>query len=136
MNKYTTLKEKHAKDITEFPMFFAFSDEQFERGLKDLKVKEDEIIGIGMGGIIRKRDKQKYLDLIKRHYEEEKEAREDDEYVYQMFRYELANHEYSYTYDWTDTFDSLGLEFDKLDERMKKLLFKATKEIKDTFEVE
>ncbi len=125
MNKYEKLRTKHSKEVNDFPMFFAFNEEQLEEGLKKLNTTKDNLVQIGGGGLIRKGDKTKYLDMIKRQHAEDIKAVKDDEYVYQMFRYELANHEYCITYDYTDTLESSGLEFDKLDNRMKKLLLKA-----------
>jgi len=34
MNSYLELKEKHQKEVNEFPMFFAFNDKQFKEGMK------------------------------------------------------------------------------------------------------
>ena len=125
MNKYEKLRAKHSKEVGNFPMFFAFNEEQLKEGLKKLNTTKNNILQIGCGGLIRKEDKTKYFDMIKQQYAEDTEAIKDDEYVYQMFKYELANHEYCITYDYTDTLESLGLDFDKLDNRMKKLLLKA-----------
>ena len=53
-----------------------------------------------------------------------------DGYIYQMFLYELANHEYCITYDYEDTFDALGLTAEQVnsDKRLLRGLRKATKE--------
>ena len=53
-----------------------------------------------------------------------------DGYIYQMFLYELANHEYCITYDYEDTFNALGLTIDEInaDKRLLHGLRKATKE--------
>jgi len=124
-NKYIKLRDKHQKEVNDFPIFFAFSKEQLQKGLDKWKVTKDDLITIGMGGFIQDKDKNKYFDLIKRHWEEDKESRKSDEYVYQMFRYELGNHEYCITYDYTETLEALGLEFKDLDKRMIKILLKA-----------
>jgi hypothetical protein len=61
------------------------------------------------------------------HEKERKAAMQDDEYLYQMFNYELANHEYSYTYDLTDTLEALDLTIDEInaDPRMADALKRA-----------
>jgi len=124
-NKYIKLRDKHQKEVNDFPIFFAFSKEQLQKGLDKWNITKDDLITIGMGGFIQDKDKNKYFDLIKRHWEEDKESRKSDEYVYQMFRYELGNHEYCITYDYTETLEALGLEFKDLDKRMIKILLKA-----------
>ena len=47
------------------------------------------------------------------------------DFAYDMFRYELANHEYGYTYDTDDTVEALGLTYDEID---------ADPKLKDAFE--
>jgi len=66
--------------------------------------------------------------MIDRHDKEMKEAMaNDDEFVLNMFSYELANHEYCITYDVSDTLDALGLTIDEVrnDERLSNALQKA-----------
>ena len=110
MNKYEELKERHRKEFEEFPKMFAFSKEQFEEGKRKLKVSSDKhLIGIGAGGYIRNADRQAYLALISRHVAERKEAMRDAEYCYEMFRCELANHEYAYNRDLMDALSACGL---------------------------
>ena len=53
MNQYRVLKEKHEKEINNFPLMFAFSKKQFAEGMQKLGLKEtntDKIISIGVGG--------------------------------------------------------------------------------------
>ena len=58
---------------------------------------------------------------------ERKAAMQDDEYLFTMFNYELANHEYSYTGDLDDTLDALGLTIEEInaDPRMADALKRA-----------
>ena len=115
MNKYIELKEQHQKEINEFPMMFAFSNEQFEEGMKKLGVRSSaELVSIGYGGFVRKTDAETYLKMLIRIGEEEKEAMQDPEYCYEMFRYELSNHEYCITYDLTDTLEALNLTVEEV----------------------
>ena len=110
MNKYRELKERHQKEVNEFPMFFAFSNKQFEEGKAKLGITDNsELIDIGYGGFIRGSDKQAYIDMHKRFEIEHKESMKDEEYCYHMFRYELGNHEYCITRDFEDTFSACGL---------------------------
>jgi len=124
-NKYIQLKDKIQKEINKFPCFFAFSEEQFKEGLKKLKTTKENIISVGYGGFIKKEDKKNYLDMFKNHNKEMEQARKDNLFLYEMFYYELANHEFIITYDYTDTLNSLGLEYEDLNQREVTILEKA-----------
>jgi hypothetical protein len=111
-------------------MFFAFSNEQFDEGLKKLGVTKEEVYDIGLGGFIKKTSGESWYELLKRHHEEDKEAREDDDYVHQMFSYELSNHEFCVNQDPEDTLRIVGLDWEKLqkNERLLKIYLKAEEE--------
>ena len=130
MNKYKTLKAKHQAEVNAFPFGFAFDKDQFDEmmakwGLKP--TQRSQIIYMGGGSFVRKTDYRAMHEMFDRHAAERKEAMQDDEYLYQMFNYELANHEYSYTYDLTDTLEALGLTMDEIneDQRMVNALKRA-----------
>lgn len=132
MNKYTELKSKHQAEINAFPMFFAFSDKQFEEGMAKfgLTISDtDKIYKLGStGGFYLRSDSQKLKDMFERHAKEMDDAiKNDDQFVYEMFLYELANHEYCITYDFEPTLDACGLTEDEVakDWRLLKLLKKA-----------
>ena len=130
---YRDLKEKHQKEVNDFPLFAAFSNEQFKKAMEERGLKEtdtDKIIKIGCGCFILKKDRHLFHEMMDRHEEERKEALKDDEYIYTMFRYELANHEYCITYDYEDTLEALGFTFEQVreDERLYSALLKAKKD--------
>lgn len=56
--------------------------------------------------------------MFERHEREMKEAIETDTtgegFIFDMFNYELANHEYVITYNITDTLEALGLTADDI----------------------
>lgn len=131
MNKYTELQNKHSKQVNEFPMGFAFSDKQFEEMKVKLGVTDNkELLRIPAGGFIRKTDKEAFNKLFAEINREDEEAMKDDEYLYQGFLYELANHEFCITGDPSDTLDCFGLTIDEVraDERLLKLFKKARNE--------
>ncbi len=116
MNSYVEMKERHQKEVNEFPMNFAFSDEQFKRAMEELGLTEndlDKVVSIGAGGFIRKTDVKAYKEMGERQYKEFREAIEKDKvgdgFIKEMFLYELANHEYIITRKIDDTLDALGL---------------------------
>lgn len=124
MNKYLTIKERQQKEVNAFPMFFAFSDEQFRAGMVKLGLLPDEtdkIYRLGhTGGYYRKSDAPVLREMFERHERERAEAIAADEtgegYILDMFDYELANHEYCITYDIEPTLNALGLTEDDVNE--------------------
>ena len=131
MNPYVTLKNKHQKEINDFPFGFAFSESQFN----DMMINKfgltpedtDKIYSIGGGGYIRKTDSDAMQELFDRHAKERETAIKEnkDDYLYHMFNYELANHEYSYTGDLEDTLDALGLTYKEV--KADKIMYEALK---------
>ena len=130
MNKYTELKSKHQKEVDAFPFGFAFNQKQFDEMMTKwglAPTDTDKIYKIGGGDYVRKSDADAMNEMFARHESERKAAMQDDEYLFQMFNYELANHEYSYTGDLEDTLDALGLTMDEInaDPRMADALKRA-----------
>ena len=122
MNLYKQLSDKHQSEVNDFLSryaFFAFSPEQFKEGLARFGISEadapDKLQEIGAGGFILKDHYNEYNELAERLNNEFQEALRDPETGHQfavdMFTYELANHEYCYTGDVSETLDALGLEF-------------------------
>jgi hypothetical protein len=130
MNSYIKFKEKRQKEVNNFPMFFAFSTKQLDETLKKLSVNKEDILSFGSGSYIKKADRQAFYKMFDEHKKEFDEQLKSDEFVYDMFRYELANHEYCITYDVTDTLNALDLTLEQInaDKRLFKLLTKAKKD--------
>jgi hypothetical protein len=97
------------------PMFFAFSNSQFDEGIKAWGITDyqKEIYCVGCGGYIRTEDYQRFKALLTKQKEDLKTALKAPEFFYDAFFYELGNHEYCYTRDETETWESLGLYPDK-----------------------
>ena len=109
--KYLEFKSQIQKEFNEFPIAYAFSDQQLKEGLEKLGAKDtSEVTGVGGGGFILKTDKQSFLDLLEKHEKGTEEFLSDDENLKDALVYELANHEYSITHDARDAFEALGLE--------------------------
>lgn len=116
MNAYKQLKDKHQNEMDAFPLGAAFSKEQFEKMMQGwgLTVNDvDKICSLGCGCFIRKSDKERFLEMSARFKKEMQDAiaadKTGDGFIYEMFLYELANHEYCITYDYEETFDTLSL---------------------------
>ena len=117
MCKYRIMKEKHQAEVNAFPMFFAFSTEQFNKGMSKLGLDPgdtDKIYRIGStGGFYRKTDHAAFNEMLDRHAHELADEiaadKTGDGFIFDMFDYELANHEYNYTLDTEATLDALGI---------------------------
>ena len=139
MNQYKALKDLRQKEFNEFPMMFAFTEKSFYEGMEKLGLKPDEkdqLLLLGnTGGYIRKSDKRAFLEMCARHDQALADAIAADPdgsgFIYEMFLYELRNHEYGYTYDTADTLASLGYTDKDIetDPRMKQALNAACKKI-------
>lgn len=143
MNKYEEMKERHQKEVDNFPMQFAFSDKQLKNAMEKLGLTEndlDKIVSIGAGGFIRKTDVKAYKEMGERQYKEFKEAIDNDKigdgFIKEMFLYELANNEYIITYDIKDTLDALALTEDDIrnNENLRTGLILAEKEYLEQYE--
>ncbi|MCK2000804.1 hypothetical protein MZM54_05300 [[Brevibacterium] frigoritolerans] len=120
-NTYSTLKQKHQEEVNNFPMGFAFSNKQFEEAMEKLGLTAtdtDKVVSIGGGGFIRKTDSEALGEMWSRHKKEMKDAIDNDTtgdgFIYHMFSYELANHEYGYTGEIEPALDALGLTIDEI----------------------
>lgn len=137
MNAYMEMKQRHQEEINAFPVVFAFGNQQFEEAMKKLGLKPsetDKVCSIyGAGDIFRKSDVPAYLEIVKRHRKEMEDAiaadRTGEGFIYDMFDYELSNHEYGYTRDPSDALDALGISWNRLenDERLLRGFKKACK---------
>jgi len=115
-NSYLTLKAKHKNELHAIPIRFAFCMRQFEDAMKELGLTPndtDKIYRLPGGGFIRKTDAKAFTDMLKRFSDEKEAAITADAdgtgYIFEMFDYELRNHEYGYTHDPEPTLDALGL---------------------------
>jgi hypothetical protein len=122
MNSYKQLKNRQEKELNSFPMAFAFSKEQLAEGMKKLGLQPDEtdkICGIGGGGFIRREDVARLKEMFDRHDQERREAIAEDKtgegFIYDMFDYELGNHEYGYTGCVSDALSALGLSYEEVE---------------------
>ena len=133
-NLYVELKNKQETEFNSFPIKFAFSREQEEKGLEELGLASaDEAIGIGGGGFIRESDKQAFFDMLERFDKEHEKMLNNPKYVVDMFKYELANHEYGYTFDLEPTLEACGLTIEEVNNNLilKKGLAAALEEYEE-----
>lgn len=139
MNKYQDMRSRQQQEFNALPLGFAFSQKQFEEMMRgwgldperDLK----KIWSIGAGGYIQKKDEKLLHQTNSRHEQEIAAAIEADTtgkgFIYQMFHYELENHEYGYTGEVDDTLGALGYTLEEVlsDQRLRRGFELACKEI-------
>jgi hypothetical protein len=101
---YLDLQKKHQEELSNFPIAYAFSDQQLVEALQKLGAKsKDECVTVfGHGDIVKRENAKPFLDMLKRHTQEVKEAMKDKEFAEAAFRYEMDNHEYALNYDGDD----------------------------------
>jgi hypothetical protein len=117
---YQAVKNRQQKDYNEFSksaMFFAFSDEQFNEGMKNFGLDPDKdldkIYRLVAGGFLLKSKAEEFEGLNKKFKDEINELIQADKdgtkFIYSMFLYELNNHEFGYTHDNKDALRALGI---------------------------
>jgi hypothetical protein len=127
-NSYLTLKKKHQEEVNNFPMAFAFNNKQFEEAMEKLGLKKtdtDKVYSFVGGGIYRKTDAKALREMFDKHEKEMQEAIDQDTtgegFIFDMFNYELANHEFGYTWDSESTLEALGLTMEEVQANEKLL---------------
>lgn len=119
MNAYAEMKARHQERVNALPLKFAFSMQQFREAMESWGLTEndtDQIYKLGGGGFYRREDSNLIFNTFEENEIEQKTAISNDidgsGFIKDMFRYELANHEYCITYDLEPTLDALGLSVD------------------------
>jgi hypothetical protein len=123
---YQEYRETQSKQISDFPIFWAFNNDQFKQGIEKVGATPDnKVVGIGAGGYILKKDLPAFIEWSKNKKKTLKTLLNQKKFFYSAVSYELANYEFCITYDYTDTLDALGLKFDDLLDWQKEMLIKA-----------
>lgn len=101
MNAYAEMKKRHQEEVNALPMYWAFSDEQFDKQLKELGLTRNDtgkLCKTFGGGFCLASDAQMIADTLRGHRREMEEAISADEtgdgFIKDMFLSELSNHEY------------------------------------------
>lgn len=116
MNAYQELRDRQQQEFNSFPCFFAFDQKQFDEGMKKLGLKpgDTKLVYRGMSGMYyRKTDAHSLKEMMDRFDRERAEAimadSTGDGFILDMFSFELANHEFGYTYELSETLEAVGL---------------------------
>ena len=97
MNKWKEITNKHQEEYNNFEgKFFAFSEEQFEKGMKKIGLNKNDInkiVSIGCGGYLLKSREKAYKNMFdKQHEEIDRLIKEDvtgEGFIKDMFYYAL-----------------------------------------------
>lgn len=116
MNRYKEMRELIQLEVNAFPLFAAFTREQFDEGYKELGLKDgDKVTHIGNGVYVPSSKMDDFHALFARHDAVLAEAMNDGAFAYDAFVYELQNHEYGYTGDEEPALCALGLSCDDVE---------------------
>lgn len=123
MNKFKELKCKHQAEVNALPIGFAFGKKQFADMMTKWGLSPDDtdkIYKLGdTGGFYLRKDAELIRETFYRHERELNDAIAADEtgdgFIYDMFLYELRNHEYCITYSYEDTLNALGFTYEDLE---------------------
>ena len=110
--KYSEFRERQQDEVNKLPMYWAFSESQWEKLLKDLGLTEENCkdnLTTFAGAIVRKSDLTMIQETFARLDKEKDEAFKDIEFFKDAAVYEMCNHEYGINMqgDW-DVINSLG----------------------------
>ena len=100
---YLELQKKHKEEISNFPIAYAFNEQQLKEALEELGATADECVTIfNHGDVVKKENAKPFVDMLQRHQDELQEAMRNEEFAEAAFRYEMDNHEYALNYDGDD----------------------------------
>lgn len=139
MNEYQKMRNRQQMEFIALPLGFAFKQKQFDKMMQGwgLHLERDieKICSIGNGGYIQKKDVALLRQTSAQHSQELAAAIEADTtgngFIFQMFYYELVNHEYGYTGEAEEALDALGytLEQVQVNQRLRRGFERACKKI-------
>lgn len=116
--EYLDLIDKQRKEIEDFPIAYAFNDEQLKEALKKLGVEStDECVTIfGSGDIVKKENALPFIEMLKCHTRiVQNKLKEDPDFAEAAFLYEMDNHEYAINMDGDDdVLRCFGMDYEDL----------------------
>lgn len=115
--EYMDLRSRHQKEFDEFPIVYAFNDEQLKEALEKLGATKEQCISVfGHGDIVRREDADKLIKLLDRQREELlQRLRDDPIFAEAAFLYEMDNYEYAINYSGDeDVLDCFGITFEHI----------------------
>lgn len=116
--EYLDLQNRHRKEVEDFPIAYAFNDEQLKEALVKLGAKSTkECVSVfGHGDIVKKKNAKPFIEMLKRHTREVQEKlKSDPEFAEAAFLYEMDNHEFAINWSGDDdVLSCFGITFDDI----------------------
>ena len=110
---YTQFKNNNFKEYDKFiskNVFFAFSENQFKKGLDRLGVSENAICCLNNGGYMLKSASNQRKQIIKKYYKNQRKYLSNFKNLLSALMYEMKNHECFYTGDLMEGVEALGFK--------------------------
>lgn len=128
--EFKSWRQQRFNEFSNKYMFYAFNKEQFAEGMGKfgLDVTDtDKINQVGYGGFVLREKAKAFFDMNVEHAAMLIEMMKDEDFAYDAFLTELANHEYCVTYDSSDALAALGFELEEVrdDEMLSKTYLRA-----------
>jgi hypothetical protein len=115
--EYLDLRKRHQKEFEDFPIAYAFNDEQLKEALEKLGATKEECVTVfGHGDIVKRENAKALVELLDRQQDELiRHLLDDVEFAEEAFLYEMDNHEYAINYSGDeDVLDCFGITFEKI----------------------
>lgn len=115
--EYLEFKKRQEKEFEEFPIAYAFNDKQLQEALEKLGATREECVTVfGHGDIVKRTDAKALVKMLERHTKELKQRLKDDpEFAYAAFLYEMDNHEYAINWSGNeDVLDCFSITFEDI----------------------
>ena len=98
---YLDLQKRQQQELTDFPIAYAFSEQQLTEALEKLgATKEECVTYMGHGDVMKRTDVPAFKAMMRRHTKELHDAlKESEEFAEAAFLYEMDNHEYAINWD-------------------------------------
>lgn len=119
-------EDQYNKELDKTGIFYAFSQEQFNKNKTKKDASDNEYISIGAGGYIHKSDKDKLDNFFKNIAPKLKADFIKKVNIDDFIKYELVNYECNYTGDYTEVLKVVKMYYkhlsdDEIEQRVKKI---------------
>ena len=130
-DEYLELKKRHQKELEDFPIAYAFNDKQLDEALDKLGASKEECVTVfGHGDIVLRTDAKALVKMLKRQDEELKQKLRDDvDFAYEAFLYEMDNHEYAI--NWSadeDVLSAFNITFEDINKWGLQMAYRKARE--------
>lgn len=128
METFSQMKKRHEIERNNIKWKFAFGEEQFKKMLEEWNLTDKpedlkQIVSIGYGGYILKKDLPEMTAILDRQKEEEKQARKHKKFLKEKILYTMANYEFGYTMDDNEVLEHLDLKAEEMESEDFKTLY-------------